>query len=86
MILVGLIEEILQILFALLGHFVTYTAVPPTLSADYEWNLPAQTSELTEKGNFLMGAVADIAVYGAILVDWIVQMLVGTGVQVNEAP
>jgi hypothetical protein len=33
-----------------------------------------------------MGAVADIAVYGAILVDWLVQALLGNGINVNAAP
>lgn len=86
MVVVGLIEEILGLLNGLLGHFVTYSAAPPTLSADFEWNLPAQSATLTAKGNYLLGAVADIATYGAILVDWLVQALLGSGVNVNAAP
>jgi hypothetical protein len=84
MIVVGLIEEILGILNGLLAHFVT--GGPPTvsLSSDYEWALGPANYTLTTKGDYLVGAVADITTYGAILVDWVVQALLGTGTNVNE--
>jgi hypothetical protein len=79
MILAGLIEEILAILGGLLGHFVTTPATNFSQLSDGEWFAAGLTvPALTSKGNALMGAVADILVYGAILVDFITQTLVGT--------
>jgi len=88
MVVIGLVQELLGLLNGLLGHFVSGTiTTPPDLSADYEWFVgSAQPSALTTKGNYLMGAVADIATYGAILVDWLVQALLTTPTNVNTAP
>jgi len=86
MVSVQNIVQMVATLDAILGHFVTYTASAPTLSADFEWNLPTQTTTLTSKGHYLLGAVADIVTYGAILVDWMVQALLGNGINANSAP
>jgi hypothetical protein len=88
MVVIGLVQELLGLLNGLLGHFVTGTiTTPPTLSQDYEWFVgAAPASALTTKGNYLMGAVADIATYGAILVDWLVQALLTTPSNVNTPP
>jgi len=77
MVVVGLIEEVLGILNSLLTHFVT--GGPPTVSlgSDFEWTLNPAVYTVTTKGEYLTGAVADIATYGAILVDWLVQALLG---------
>ena len=78
MVVVGLVEEVLGLLNGLLGHFVSAPSLSLSLNGDFEWSvLGTQVSTLTNKGNYLMGAVADIAVYGAILVDWIIQALLG---------
>jgi hypothetical protein len=54
---------------------------------DFEWNLIGQEAFVTStKGNYLAGAVADIVVYGAILVDWIVQSLLNTTVNALDVP
>jgi len=79
MILVGLIQEILGILGGVLGHFVQGTVSTPVQTADHEWTMNAGAFGLTNKGNYLAGAIADIVTYGAILVDWIVQALLNTG-------
>jgi hypothetical protein len=87
MVIIGLVEEILGILMGLLGHFVTPSYSIPTVSADYEWFvMQATPAELTVKGNYLMGAVADIVTYGAILVDWIIQALMSNSQNVNTVP
>jgi hypothetical protein len=81
MVVVGLLLEVLGMLNGLLSHFVGTPAVTYTQGADGEWTLSGLTPPaLTEKGNSLMGAVADILVYGATLVDWLTQALVGTSV------
>ena len=71
---------------AILGHFVSGSASSISLGPDYEWALGVGYFQTTSKGNYLVGAVADIATYGAILVDWIVQALLGNGINVNAAP
>ena len=88
MVLVGLIQELLGLLNGLLGHFVSGTvSTAPSLSQDYEWYIgPTYASTLTTKGNYLTGAMADITTYGAILVDWVLQALISTGVNANSAP
>jgi len=88
MVVIGLVQELLGLLNGLLGHFVSGTiSTAPTLSQDYEWFVGTATpSELTTKGNYLMGAVADIVTYGAILVDWLVQALLTTPTNANTAP
>lgn len=88
MVVIGLVQEILGLLNGLLGHFVTGTIqTAPALSSDYEWFVGlARPSTMTVKGNYLMGAVADIITYGAILVDWLVQALLTTPTNVNTAP
>jgi hypothetical protein len=88
MVVVGLVQEVLGLLNGLLGHFVnTPAAITPTLSQDYEWFIGTATpATMTTKGNYLLGAVADIATYGAILVDWIVQALLTTPTNVNTPP
>jgi hypothetical protein len=84
MVVVGLIEEILAILNGLLSHFVQgIDSISVTMTPDYEWTLTPASTELTSKGNFLVGAIADIATYGAILVDWLVQALIGVEFNLN---
>ena len=85
MVIVSLIEEVLALVEGLLGHFVTgVTSQVPSMSPDYEWLVYPATGHLTSKGEFLMGAVADIATYGAILVDWLVQAMVGMNFNLNS--
>jgi len=86
MVVVGLVQELLALLNGLLSHFVTGEISSISLGPDYEWAVSVGQFETTQKGNYLMGAVADIATYGAILVDWLVQALLGNGINVNEAP
>ena len=86
MVVVGLIQEVLGILNGLLSHFVTGAVSTVSLGPDYEWFVSAGSFNLTKKGNYLIGAVADITTYGAILVDWLVQALLGIGQNVNQAP
>jgi hypothetical protein len=78
MVLINIIQSALALVQALLGHFVTVTGAGPTLGPDYEWALGAQSVTVEAKGRYLMGAVADIAVYGAVMVDWVVQALLGS--------
>ena len=80
MILINIIQEALALVGALLQHFVTVSGPAPTLGPDFEWSLGAQSVTMQAKGNYLMGAVADIAVYGAVMVDWVVQALLGSSV------
>jgi hypothetical protein len=87
MVLTGLIQEILALLNGLLGHWVAGTPSAFIVGPDYEWRmLGTGQFSLTPKGNYLMGAVADIATFGAILVDWIVQALLGNPTFINQAP
>ena len=86
MVVVGLIQEVLALLNSLLGHFVSGSVSSISLGPDYEWAVGVGGFRTTSKGNYLMGAVADIVTYGAILVDWIVQALLGNGLNVNAAP
>lgn len=87
MVLVGLIQEVLGLLNGLLSHWVTLSPINPQLGPDYEWQIgSAIPATLTAKGNYLMGAVADIATFGAILVDWIVQALMTVPPVINTAP
>ncbi len=81
MIVANLILEVLGLLNGLLVPFVGTPAAIFTQGADGEWSaVGLSVPTLTAKGNSLMGAVADIMVYGATLVDMIVQVLVGTQV------
>jgi hypothetical protein len=85
MVVVGLVEELLAILNGLLAHFVQgIDSIAVTMTPDYEWVITPAETELTSKGNFLVGAVADIATYGAILVDWLVQALIGVRFDLNS--
>jgi len=78
MILANLILEVLALLNGLLGHFVDTPGANFTQGVDGEWTAAGlSVPALTLKGNSLMGAVADIMVYGATLVDFITQVLVG---------
>ena len=87
MVLVGLIQEVLGLLNGLLGHWVSLSPINPVVGPDYEWQIgTAAPATLTAKGNYLMGAVADIATFGAILVDWIIQALMTTPPIINTAP
>jgi hypothetical protein len=81
MILANLILEVLALLNGLLVHFVDTPGATFTQGTDGEWTAAGlSVPGLTAKGNSLMGAVADILVYGATLVDFIVQVLVGQSV------
>ena len=81
MVVAGLIQEVLGILFGLLDHFVQTPAPTFTQYSDGEWSgTNLDIALLTEKGNSLMGAVADIVLYGATLVDFIMQVLVGQSI------
>ena len=85
MIVANLIQEVLALLGGLLGHFVNLPSAVATQGTDGEWTLAGLgIPDLTAKGNSLMGAVADILVYGATLVDFITQTLVGQ--TVNGSP
>ncbi len=87
MLVVQLVEELIALGQGILGHFVQGTAGSFTALTDYEWELTGFSQySLSTKGNYLAGAVADIAVYGAILLDWIVQGLINTGMNANVAP
>ena len=78
MVVAGLIQEVLGILLGLLGHFVETPAPSFVQSPDGEWSgTNLDVAMMTEKGNSLMGAVADIVLYGATLVDFVLQVLVG---------
>jgi len=83
MVVAGLIQEVLGLLLGLLTHFVALPTASFTQGPDGEWSGTglAGVPALTAKGNSLMGAVADILVYGATLVDFITQTLVGVSVQ-----
>ena len=70
-----LVLKPLALLDSLLRHFVTGSASTPILQGDHEWTLSPGGFSLTSKGNYLVGAVADIITYGATLVDWIIQAL-----------
>ncbi len=83
MVVVGLIQEVLVLLNGLLSHFVSGSVSSATLGSDYEWTLGVNSFAITTKGSYLMGAVADIVTYGAILVDWLVQALIGTGLDIH---
>jgi hypothetical protein len=84
MAIVSIMESIMVLVQGLLSHFVSGATSTIEMTADFEWALNPGTPELTTKGKYLSGALADIVVYGAILVDWIVQSLLGTGVQANN--
>jgi len=88
MILVQLIQELVALGEGILGHFVDGSAGTASVLSDYEWTLTGGTAfELSTKGKYLSGAIADIVTYGAILVDWIVQSLLNTTVDLtNSAP
>jgi hypothetical protein len=78
-------EQLLALLQGLLSHFVNLSSAVATQGTDGEWTLTGLgIPTLTAKGNSLMGAVADIIVYGATLVDFITQTLVGSSV--NGSP
>lgn len=88
MVLIELVQELLGLVNGLLGHFVSGTTATPALTSDYEWYVGTTVPwNLTPKGSYLMGAVADIITYGAILVDWLIQaMLGGAPANVLAAP
>jgi len=80
-IVANLVQEVLALLGGLLGHFVELPGASASQGTDGEWTISGLgIPELTAKGNSLMGAVADILVYGATLVDFITQTLVGQAV------
>lgn len=81
MIVANLVEEVLALLGGLLVHFVNTPSAQFSQGSDGEWSASGLgVPTLTAKGNSLMGAVADILVYGATLVDFITQTLVGSSV------
>lgn len=80
MTVVEQIQQMLGQMNGLLAHFVIGGASKITLTGDHEWTMTSGAFGLTDKGNYLAGAVADIVTYGAILVDWTVQALLNTGV------
>ena len=80
MLVVNLLQEVITLVEGLLGHFVQGTATAFTPLDDGEWTMAMGSLDVTGKGNALMGAVADITVYGAILVDWILQGLLGQAI------
>jgi len=86
MVVIGLVGQFLAILNGFLGHFVSGGIASLSETPDYEWQLGQSHYAMTMKGNYLMGAVADITTFGAILVDWLVQALLGTGTTLNQAP
>jgi len=84
MIVVGLVEEVLALLNGLLAHYVQgIDSVGVSMTPDYEWVLTPASTQLTSKGMFLVGAVADIGTYGAILLDWLVQAMIGVEFNLN---
>lgn len=78
MIVIGLLQEVLGILFQLLGNFVGI-GVPQIIidGGDGQLQVYSQTPTTTAKGNALTGAIADILTSGAQLVDLILQTLTG---------
>jgi len=78
--MINIIQEIMTLVQQILVHFVTGTSSTVTQLADNEWSVTQGAFQVSQKGNYLSAAVADIAVYGAILVDWIVQALLNNGV------
>jgi len=81
MAIIQLIQQLIALGEGILGHFAANGVVSVSQAADHEWILTQTTpATLTVKGQYLSGAVADIVVYGAILVDWLVQALLGGGV------
>ena len=78
MVLIQLILEGIALVESTLGHFVHWDTAPAVAQlADHEWVYTAGQLTVTAKGEYLSGAIADIVTYGAILVDWIVQALLG---------
>ncbi len=86
MAIVGIIEEILALVQGVLQHFIDGTPSSIVVGSDYEWVLTPGSYTLSTKGAYLAGAIADIIVYGSILVDWIVQSLLGTGTIATNTP
>ena len=85
MVVVGLVEEVLALLNGLLAHFVSgIESIKVTMTPDYEWVITPADVNLTSKGSFLLGAVADIATYGAILGDWLIQAMIGVKFDLNS--
>ena len=80
MFVVGLVYDVLALLDGLLAAFVGHPVFSFVQLADGEWTMTGGTlPTVTGKGNALLGAVADIVTYGAILVDWMVQALLNAG-------
>jgi len=86
MVIVSNIQQMVATMSAILAHFVSGSASSVSLGPDYEWAVSVGGFKTTSKGNYVVGAVADVTTYGAILVDWIVQALLGNGINVNAAP
>ena len=85
MVVVGLVEEVLAILNGLLAHFVSgIETISVSMTPDYEWVITPADVSMTSKGNFLVGAIADIATYGAILGDWLIQAMIGVKFDLNS--
>ena len=83
--IINIVQSLLAIVQGVLNHFVSGEATTAVLSSDYEWTLSG-TGALTlePKGEYLVGATADIVTYGAVLVDWVIQSLMFNGsTQVN---
>jgi len=83
--IINILQSVLAIVQGVLNHFVSGEATSAVLSSDYEWSLSGVSSfTLETKGQYLVGAVADIVTYGAVLVDWVIQSLMFNGsYQVN---
>lgn len=63
MVVIDLIRKLLALYDGLLGQFVT-----GNIATNYA---------ITTKGNYVVGAVADMVTYGSIMWDWLVQTLLG---------
>ena len=69
---------------ALESHFIGGTDTTVSLSPDYEWVVTPGSYQLTSKGEYLLGAISDIMTYGAVLVDWLAQAMIGVKFDLNS--
>ena len=85
MALSNIIAQVLGLTQGFLHHFITGGVTGFQQLCDGEWimyHTPAMT--ITPKGSSLIGALADITVYGATMLDQLLQTLVGTSVNISQ--
>ena len=86
MTLIQLTQEFVTLLQGVLAHFVTGTASQITITSDYESVLTQGSLALTPKGNYLAGGLADVAVYGVMALDWMIQAMLNLTSVTNSVP